>query len=123
MQINISESTRPGKKYMAKVEGERKTVHFGQDGAADYTNKENRATDTQRKSYIARHGSKEDWKRSGVLSPGWRSRYILWEKKSLPAAVRDASKMYRGMKFKLDWFFSNVFSVVIFKNARNILFL
>ena len=99
MKINISESTRPGKKYMAKVEGERKTVHFGQDGAADYTKG---ATDTQRKSYIARHGSKEDWKRSGVLSPGWRSRYILWEKKSLPAAVRDASKMYRGVKFKLD---------------------
>ena len=99
MKINIPESTLPGKKYMAKVEGERKTVHFGQDGTADYTKG---ATDTQRKSYIARHGSKEDWKRSGVLTPSWLSRYILWEKKSLPAAVRDASKMYRGVKFKLD---------------------
>ena len=104
MKINISESTGPGKKYMAKVEGERKTVHFGKDGAADYTKG---ATDAQRKSYIARHKaarpeSQEDWKRSGVLTPGWLSRYILWEKKSLPAAVRDASKMYRGVKFKLD---------------------
>ena len=58
MIIQISESTRPGKKWMAKVEGERKTVHFGQRGASDYAINHD---DARRASYIARHGSKEDW--------------------------------------------------------------
>ena len=84
---------------MAKVEGERKTVHFGQDGAADYTKG---ASDAERKSYIARHGSKEDWGRSGALTPGWLPRSLLWEKKGIGAATRAASGTYRGVKFQRE---------------------
>ena len=40
--------------------------------------------------------------RSGVMTPGWLSRWLLWEKKAVPAAVRAASGMHRGVKFKLD---------------------
>ena len=88
MMIRISESTRPGKKWMAKVEGERKTVHFGQRGASDYTINHD---DARRASYIARHGSKEDWTTNGIMTPGWLSRYLLWEKRSLPATLAAAS--------------------------------
>ena len=77
----------------------RKTVHFGQKNADDYTKTKDK---TQRDSYIARHGSEENWGRSGVMTPGWLSRWLLWEKKTLPAAVRAASGMHRGVKFKLD---------------------
>ena len=39
MIVYIRDSTRSGKKWMAQVQddGLRKTVHFGQQGASDYT--------------------------------------------------------------------------------------
>ena len=52
MIIYISESTRPDKKRIPKVEGHR-TVHFGQRGASDYTLHHD---DARRQAYIARHG-------------------------------------------------------------------
>ena len=86
MIVYIRESTRPGKKWMAQVreDGLRKAVHFGQQGASDYTlNKD----DARRASYLARHGSKEDWSRDGVLTPGWLSRWLLLDKRTLPQAL------------------------------------
>ena len=65
MIIYISESTRPDKKWMAKAEGHR-AVHFGQRGASDYTLHHD---DARRQAYIARHGSREDWGRTGVMTP------------------------------------------------------
>ena len=69
MIVYIQESTRPGKKWMAQVreDGRRKTVHFGQQGASDYTiNKD----DARRASYLARHGGREKWGIDGVLHRG-----------------------------------------------------
>ena len=51
MIIYISESTRPGTKWMAQTEGHR-TVHFGQRGADDFTIHRDEAA---RQAYIARH--------------------------------------------------------------------
>ena len=97
MIITISESTCPGKKWMAKAEG-RRTVHFGQRGASDYTLNHDEA---QRQAYIARHGKAENWGRTGVMTPGWLSRHLLWEKRSLPAAIAAASHMYDDVRFRL----------------------
>ena len=77
MKIIIAESTRKSKKYKANAEGEKKAVQFGQKNADDYTEINNK---TQRNSFIARHGSKENWGRSGVMILGWLSRWLLWEK-------------------------------------------
>ena len=96
MIIYISESTRPGKKWMAQAEGHR-TVHFGQRGASDFTAHRDEAL---RQAYIARHGSKENWGRTGVMTPGWLSRHLLWEKRSLRAAAA-ASAMYPDARFRL----------------------
>ena len=97
MIIYISESTRPGKKWMAQAEGHR-TVHFGQRGASDFTIHRDEAA---RQAYIARHGSKENWGRTGVMTPGWLSRHLLWEKRSLRAAAAAASAMYPEVRFRL----------------------
>ena len=60
---------------MATAERHR-TVHFGQRGACDFTLHHN---DARRQAHIARHGSREDWGRTGVMTPGWLSRHLLWE--------------------------------------------
>ena len=97
MIIYISESTRPGKKWMARTEG-RRTVHFGQRGADDFTIHRDEAA---RQAYIARHDSKENWGRTAVMTPGWLSRHLLWEKKpSLDEAIAAASRKYRGVTFR-----------------------
>ena len=50
MIIYISESTRPGKKWMAQTESHR-TVHFGQRGADDFTNHRDEAARQAYKLY------------------------------------------------------------------------
>ena len=99
MIVHIRESTRPGKKWMAQVRegGLRKTVRFGQAGQSGYTINKG---DARRASYLARHGSKEDWSRYGVLTPGWPSRWLLWEKRSMPQALANASTMYGDVRFR-----------------------
>ena len=65
MIIYISESGRANKKWKAETEGHR-AVHFGQRGADDFTIHRDEAA---RQAYIARHGSKENWGRTGVMRP------------------------------------------------------
>ena len=96
MIIYISESGRANKKWKAETEGHR-AVHFGQAGADDFTTHRD---EPKRQAYIARHGSKENWGRTGVMTPGWLSRYLLWEKRNLPAAIAAASRMYPDVTFR-----------------------
>ena len=96
MIIYISESGRANKKWKAEAEGKR-TVHFGQAGASDFTTHNDEAL---RQAYIARHSKPENWGRSGVMTPGWLSRYLLREKPSLDEAIAAASRKYRGVTFR-----------------------
>ena len=82
---------------MAKAEGHR-TLHFGQHGASDCTLHHDEA---RRQAYIARHGRRQDLGKTGVMTPGWLSRQLLWEKRSLPAAIAAASHMHEGVRFRL----------------------
>ena len=95
MIIRISESTRADKKWMAKADG--KTVHFGQKGSSDFTISKDAAL---RDAYIARHGAKEDWSRKGVMTPGFLSRWLLWEKPTMSAALASASTKYNDVSFR-----------------------
>ena len=94
MRIEIAKSTRSDKKLMAVANG--KTVHFGQKGASDYTLHKDAA---RKDSYIARHATTEDWTRSGMLTPGFLSRHLLWNKPTLAASIADLNKRYKGTTF------------------------
>jgi hypothetical protein len=96
MNIVIVKSHNPKKKYDAIVDGH-KIVSFGAAGYSDYTiNKD----DQRRQNYIKRH-SNENWTKPNVASSAWLSRFLLWEKKTLPAAILNANRKYNDIRFRL----------------------
>ena len=95
MKIVIQKSSRTGKKWQAS-DGKR-TVHFGASGYQDFTQ---HGYENRRKSYIQRH-SNEDWSKSNMMSPAFMSRWILWEKKSIAAAIRNLNEKYTDVSFQL----------------------
>ena len=76
MKVVIKRSTRPNKKLMAvftKDDKRKKTVHFGQASAPDYTITKDKE---QRKRYLDRHRARENW--NDPQTAGSLSRWILW---------------------------------------------
>ena len=88
MIVEVSESTRAGKKYMAKV-GD-KTIHFGAKGMEDYTT---HGDPDRKRNYITRHQKREDWTKDGVETAGFWAKHLLWNKPSLKASARDLATM------------------------------
>lgn len=76
-------SDRPEKKYYV-ITNQGKKVYFGQAGASDYTIHK----DPERKQrYIQRHKREEHlWNKSGINSPSFWSRFLLWEKPTIREA-------------------------------------
>jgi GNAT superfamily N-acetyltransferase len=90
----LRKSHKKEKKWDAVFEtadGKEKVVPFGQKGYSDFT----KHKDTKRRQrYIDRHsGMGEDWK--DPTTPGALSRYILWNKKTLRASLKDFKKKFR----------------------------
>ena len=85
VKVTIKSSTSKGKKMMAVFEyddGKKKTIHFGQAGASDFTKNK----DEKRKSaYLARHQKNENW--NNYDTAGALSRWVLWNKKSLSESI------------------------------------
>ena len=76
VSVVIKKSDRAGKKMMAtftKDNGRKKTTHFGQAGADDYTLKKNKE---QRTRYRTRH--KKDLSTGDYTRAGYLSYHILW---------------------------------------------
>ncbi len=101
-KVIIKQSSRRDKKFMATFfdadDRRVKTTHFGGRGCMDfikYSRKDRELAKKKRLQYIKRHRVRESWRdptRAGTLS-----RYILWEKPTMEAAV----KKYR-VQFGLD---------------------
>ena len=93
MEVIITKSKKPDKKYDARVDGS-KTVSFGQKGASDFTKHKN----TDRKErYIDRHKKNEDHGISGVKTAGFWSANALWNKPTLKASTDDINKRFKGL--------------------------
>ncbi len=87
--VKIVKSNKPEKKLMAVFKnnntGSEKIVHFGAKGYEDYTMHK----DPQRmQRYIKRHSRKENWTKSGLMSPGALSRFVLWSDTDLNRAIK-----------------------------------
>ena len=95
MQVVIQPSNSKAKKMDAIIDG-KKTVHFGQKNASDFTLHK----DPERKDrYINRHKKNEHW--DDPKTAGFYSRWILWNKPTLKQSVDDLNKRYKNINFIL----------------------
>lgn len=91
--ISLLKSTDDKKKWMVVIKSKNgnKTIHFGAAGYDDFTIHK----DVKRKNnYINRHKTNEDWSKKGILTPGFWSRWILWNKNSIQKSVRDVNRKF-----------------------------
>jgi hypothetical protein len=88
--MEIKPSTRDGKKYMAIFQDPKKTVHFGQKNADDYTIKHDKE---QRERYRTRHA--KDLETNDPRRAGFLSYYLLWgDSTSLQTNIREYKKKF-----------------------------
>ena len=99
MSVFLLKSSKKDKKYMIKYDN--KTKHFGQRGARDYTlinkkssqfylpKKEDR--EKVKKAYKSRHRNTPINKK---LTPASLSMYLLWNKTTLSASIKDYEKRF-----------------------------
>ncbi len=96
--LKIVKSPKKEKKLMAVFDlgkGKTKTVHFGAKTYGDYTiyhKKDPKLAYEKRKQYIARHSAAESWR--SPTTPATLSRYVLWEKPSVRAAISAYRKRF-----------------------------
>ena len=94
MDIVISPSNKPQKKFQAVIDG-RKTIHFGQAGASDFT----KHNDTERKQrYIDRHKKRENWQ--DPTTAGFFAKHVLWNKPTLTESIKDLDNRYKSLNIK-----------------------
>jgi hypothetical protein len=88
----LRKSLKAGKKYDAVfiTDNDReKVVSFGAAGMSDFTLHH----DEERKErYLNRHRKNEHWDKADT--PGALSRFILWNKKTVKASLRDYKKRF-----------------------------
>ena len=91
MKAVITESDNINKKYKVVVtDGDRKkTIHFGQAGANDYTIT---GDDEAKYRYIDRHKKREDW--NNPFTAGFWSLHTLWSDKTIKSSLNKIKKNY-----------------------------
>lgn len=95
--IYLKKSNKSGKKWMVYVDG--KTIHFGAKGMSDYTIHKDKE---RMMRYTTRHKSRENWKKSGIKTAGFWSKWLLWNKPSFLGSKRDIQKRF-NVTIKSGW--------------------
>jgi len=83
-------SDKPNKKFYI-ITNDNKKVYFGFAKMSDFTIHK----DEERKlKYITRHIKRENWTKSGIDTPGFWSRWYLWNLPTLEASYNDIKKRF-----------------------------
>lgn len=91
MEVVISHSTKPNKKYTAVIYQDgtkKKTIHFGDKQYEDYTTHHDMI---RQQRYLVRHvREKQFWThtKQNLYTPSYWSRYLLWEFPSIKNAKK-----------------------------------
>ena len=71
-------------------------ISFGAEGYDDFTTFEDRVKAEERKKlYLIRHKEREDWTKAGILTKGFWSRHILWNKRTVQESLNDVKKKFK----------------------------
>lgn len=91
--VKLSGEPKKYKVVLRNKQTERdKTIKFGASGMDDFTLTKN---EEQKKAYIARHKSREDWSKSGVATAGFWSKHLLWgSSSSIQQNLAEVKKKY-----------------------------
>ena len=94
MELSISKSKNPKKKYDAKVNG--KTISFGASGYSDFTQHKNQE---RKQNYINRHKKNEDW--NNPMTAGFYAKHILWNLPTVKESIADVNKRFKKLNIKI----------------------
>lgn len=79
--VPVKSPLKAKKYYIVTASG--KKVYFGATGYQDFTMHK----DTLRRDrYLMRHAAHENWTKSGIDTPGFWSRWLLWNKPTIAAS-------------------------------------
>ena len=85
-------SDKPDKKYYI-ITKDNKRVYFGAAGYSDFTQHKD---EERKKLYINRHKKNESkfWNKSGIDTPSFWSRFLLWEKPTIKQSYEDIKRKF-----------------------------
>ena len=89
VKATLQPSSSQGKKYQVTIND--KVIHFGAKGYSDFTRNKDEA---RKKSYIKRHEGNEDWTKSGLETPGFWAKHILWAEPSIEQSARKVRERF-----------------------------
>jgi hypothetical protein len=93
--IKLSRANNGKHKFTAFVQTPDLKIHkvlFGAKGYSDFT----KHKDPERKRrYIIRHQRRENWSKKGALTPGFWSRWVLWNKPSLSESIKNVKRILK----------------------------
>lgn len=92
--FRLQKSKSKLKKYTITSSAGTGSVSFGAKGYQDYTMHKDPA---RKERYIARHAARENWSSTGTNTAGFWSRWLLWNKPTLDASIKDVEQRF-GVK-------------------------
>jgi hypothetical protein len=84
-------STHPDKKYSIRTMESTKVILFGAKGYEDFTKHKD---EERRTAYLERHEKNEDWTKNGMLTAGFWSRWLLWNKPTIRESIDDIENRF-----------------------------
>ena len=91
MQIVISPSSKPDKKFEARIDG-KKYIHFGAKGYEDFTIHKDPMRNNR---YLDRHSKNEDW--YNPLTAAFYATNLLWNKETLAKSIADTNRIFPNL--------------------------
>ena len=91
MKVVFEPSPRQGKKMRA-IFSDGKVVDFGAKGMEDYTSHHD---ETRKQRFLSRFARLIDKYKKDPQAPMTLSTYILWNKPTIPASIRDYKQKYK----------------------------
>ena len=97
----LQKSDKPKKKFVILMNDGKMKHYFGNAGSKDFTLHDKEKREARKKAYIARHEKRENWKKSGIHTSGFWSRWLLWNKPTIEESIKDVEKRFNvKIKYK-----------------------